>query len=68
MKNEMDILLDDEFWTIKRFGPRYYTAHRKTDGEHRIYYSREALERDFSITKKETESAKKVQLQEASSA
>jgi len=42
------VLVDDEFWTIRTFGPRYFTATRKYDGEHRIYYSRDALERDFS--------------------
>ena len=40
----------NRFWTLKRFGPRYYTATR-IDGEHRIYYSFEALERDFGTVK-----------------
>jgi len=45
MKNEISIKIND-YWTIKTFGPRYYTATRN-DGEHRIYWSKGALERDF---------------------
>jgi len=47
--DEMDnrVLVNDEFWIIKRFGPHYYTATSKHSGEHRIYWSFDALERDF---------------------
>ena len=47
MSNEQ-VLLDDDFWTVKTFGPRYFTAVSKCHDEHRIYYSYDAMERDFS--------------------
>jgi hypothetical protein len=43
--------MENEFWIVKTFGPRYFTATRKTDGEHRIYYCRDAVERDFGQLK-----------------
>ena len=42
----------NEYWEVNRMGPRYYTA-RATDkndlcrGERRIYYSKDAFDRDF---------------------
>ena len=42
-----------EYWIIKSFGPRYYSA-QATDknnlcaGEYRIYYSKDALLQDFA--------------------
>ena len=45
---ERVVLKENEFWIIKTFGPRYFTATSKVDGgEHRIYYSKDSLERDF---------------------
>ena len=41
------VLLDNDYWIIKTFGPRYFTAVSKKQDEHRIYYSYDALERDF---------------------
>ena len=46
MNNDI-ILLNDEYWFVKTFGPRYFTARSKWHDEHRIYYSRDAVERDF---------------------
>jgi hypothetical protein len=46
------IVLENGSWIVKTFGPRYYTATAKPSNnlcypEHRIYYSRDAVERDF---------------------
>lgn len=43
----------NRFWTLKRMGPRYYTARGDfgDEIERRVYYSRDALERDFGQVK-----------------
>jgi len=46
-----DVLYEDEFWVIRNCGPRLWSAHRKSDGEHRLYWSFESLERDFGRIK-----------------
>lgn len=51
----MNVLYEDEFWVIRNCGPRMWSAHRKSDGEHRLYWSFESLERDFGRIKPSTE-------------
>ncbi len=46
-----DVLYEDEFWVICSCGPRMWAAHRKSDGEHRLYWAFESLERDFGRIK-----------------
>jgi len=50
--SETVIIAENEYWTIEKFGPRYFTARAKPENnickdEVRIYYSKDALERDF---------------------
>jgi len=45
--NSEQILLDDEFWLVRTMGSRYFTATSKCHDEHRMYFSRDAVERDF---------------------
>ncbi len=47
MRTPDNVLYEDEFWVIRNCGPRMWSAHRKSDGEHRLYWSFESLERDF---------------------
>jgi len=42
-----DIIMVNEYWKLRKLGPRLYSATRKEDYEHRLYFSRYALERDF---------------------
>lgn len=42
------ILRDDEYWLVRTFGPRFFQADSKVTGEHRLYWTRDAVERDFS--------------------
>ncbi len=50
----LNVLYEDEFWVIRNCGPRMWSAHRKSDGEHRLYWSFESLERDFGRIKPST--------------
>ena len=47
MRTPDNVLYEDEFWVIRNCGPRMWSAHRKSDGEHRLYWSFDSLERDF---------------------
>jgi len=45
-------IIKNEFWIIKSFGLKYFTATATKENnlcypEHRIYYSKFALEKDF---------------------
>ena len=55
MRTPDNVLYEDEFWVIRNCGPRMWSAHRKSDGEHRLYWSFESLERDFGRIKPSTE-------------
>lgn len=57
MRTPDNLLYEDEFWVIRNCGPRMWSAHRKSDGEHRLYWSFESLERDFGRIEPSTEPA-----------
>lgn len=42
----IDKVTINEFWEVKKHGPRNFTATRN-DGEGRFYFSRDVLEQDF---------------------
>lgn len=39
--------VENDYWVLSRFGPRYFTASAKFSDERRIYYSKDAISRDF---------------------